>query len=378
MPDSRLAEIARQFVILPEVAPAAVVAVAYRAGSDFEFAEGAAFRNACAAGTEAFFDLASISKSFLACTVARLAQRGRLTFETPLQDLLPEARGSVTGATAISLLLSHRAGLEAHRTLFAPLLAGLPFDRRRAITETIQGRRRECAGLAPVGGHPPVYSDLGYALVGLGVQQLEGLPLDEIVEREVILPLGLQVGSARLLRRRGLGFVERCMPTETVPFRGGEVCGVVHDENAWALSGHGLSGHAGLFGTAASVAHFGAALLDARLNRSPLREPWLGAANLAPLLQLRPGGTLRAGFDGKSADQSSAGTWAGPRSFGHLGFTGTSFWCDPDAERVLVLLTNRVCPTRDNPRIRAARPAVNDALHSFCGQRGQSGPPQAL
>ena len=149
------------------------------------------------------------------------------------------------------------------------------------------------------------------------------------------------------------------MPTETVPFRGGELRGVVHDENAWALSGHALSGHAGLFGTALAVARFGAALLDAWHGRS---EVWLDAKGLAALLQERPGGTLRAGFDGKSADQSSAGTQAGPRSFGHLGFTGTSLWCDPDADQALVLLTNRVCPTRNNPRIRAARPVVNDAL----------------
>ncbi|MEO6598587.1 MAG: serine hydrolase, partial [Polyangiaceae bacterium] len=293
---------------------------------------------------------------------ARLARRGRLSFETPLQDLLPEALGTATGAASLSLLLAHRAGLESHRALFAPLLAGLPFDPANAIAETIHGRRRECADLAPTGGHPPVYSDLGFALVGLAVQRAEGLPLDEIVEREVCKPLNLEVGSARLLRRRGIGFSERCLPTETVPFRGGEVRGVVHDENAWALSGHGLSGHAGLFGTAVSVARFGAALLDARLDRS---QSWLDAKGLAPLLEERPGGTLRAGFDGKSADNSSAGTLAGPRSFGHLGFTGTSFWCDPDAERVLVLLTNRVCPTRNNPRIREARPAVNDALFGF-------------
>jgi CubicO group peptidase (beta-lactamase class C family) len=76
----------------------------------------------------------------------------------------------------------------------------------------------------------------------------------------------------------------------------------------------------------------------------------------------RPGGTLRAGFDGKSEQGSSAGSLAGPRSFGHLGFTGTSLWCDPDADRAVVLLSNRVCPTRDNMRIRAARPAVHDAL----------------
>ena len=366
MPDSRLAEIARQFVIAPEVAPAAAVAVGYRghARADFEFAFGAAFRHARAACSAAFFDLASISKSFMACAVARLARRGRLSLETPLHDLLAEARGFGAGSASLSLLLSHRAGLEAHRPLFAPLLAGLPFDRRRALIEVLQGVRGECVGVAPTSGYPPLYSDLGFALVGLAVERLEGLPLDEIVEREVCAPLGieLEVGSTRLLRRRGLDFSRRCMPTETVPFRGGEVRGAVHDENAWALSGHGLSGHAGLFGTALGVARFGAALLEAQLDRVPR---WLDAHSLTPLLRPRPGGTLRAGFDGKSADQSSAGTLIGPRSFGHLGFTGTSFWCDPDAERVLVLLTNRVCPTRNNLRIRSCRPAVNDALFSF-------------
>jgi CubicO group peptidase (beta-lactamase class C family) len=165
-----------------------------------------------------------------------------------------------------------------------------------------------------------------------------------------------------LLRSRHSDFAERCLPTETVPFRNGVVRGVVHDENAWALSGHALSGHAGLFGTALGVAHFGRALLDVFHGRS---EAWLDARSLTPLLKERAGGTLRAGFDGKSADQSSAGSRAGMRSFGHLGFTGTSLWCDPDADRALVLLTNRVCPTRNNPRIRAARPVVNDALFGF-------------
>ena len=329
----------------------------------FKFAQGSAFRDEKAGFDEhAWFDLASISKSFMASTVARLVRRGRLTFETPLQDLLPEARATETGVLPLSLLLAHRAGLEAHRTLFAPLLAGRPFDRGAAILETIHGRRPECRGPAPLQGYPPVYSDLGFALVGWAVERLEQLPLDQIVDREVCAPLNLEVGSARLLRGRSARFSERCMPTETVPFRGGEVRGVVHDENAWALSGHGLSGHAGLFGNAASVARFGAALLDAWHGRS---QVWLDQASLYPLLTERPGGTLRAGFDSKSADRSSAGTLAGPRSFGHLGFTGTSLWCDPDADRVLVLLTNRVCPTRNNPRIRAARPAVNDALFAF-------------
>ncbi|MEI9939630.1 MAG: serine hydrolase domain-containing protein [Pseudomonadota bacterium] len=350
-------------MIQPAVAPAAAVATGWRGASGFEFAEGAAFADeARGADARAFFDLASITKSFVAVTVARLVQRGRLTFDTRLHDLLPEAQGSATGSASLLLLLSHRAGLEAHLSLFAPLLGGLPFDQAAAIREAVHGRRQECGQPAPAGGHPPVYSDLGFALLGLALERLERLALDQIVDREVCAPLGLSVGSARALRARDEGFAARCMPTETVPFRGGEVRGVVHDENAWALSGHGLSGHAGLFGTAESVARFGAALLDAQRGRSP---GWLDSSRLAPLLEERPGGTLRAGFDGKSADQSSAGTLVGGRTFGHLGFTGTSFWCDPDADRVLVLLTNRVCPTRKNPRIRAARPAVNDALYAF-------------
>jgi CubicO group peptidase (beta-lactamase class C family) len=365
MSHSRLAEIARQFVVEPEVAPAAVVAVAWRGERGWESADGAAFADRAdnpSVGSTALFDLASVTKPFMALTVARLARRGRLSLDTPLGELLPEARDTTTGSASLLLLLSHRSGLQAHRTLFAPLLTGLPFERPRAIAEIVHGLRPECLDATPVGGHPPIYSDLGYALLGLAVERLEGLPLDQIVDREVCAPLGLEVGSSRLLRSRYGDFAERCMPTETVPFRNGEVRGVVHDENAWALSGHALSGHAGLFGTALSVAHFGRALLDVFHGRS---EAWLDAASLNPLLEERAGGTLRAGFDGKSADQSSAGSRAGMRSFGHLGFTGTSLWCDPDADRAMVLLSNRVCPTRNNPRIRAARPVVNDALFSF-------------
>jgi CubicO group peptidase (beta-lactamase class C family) len=87
------------------------------------------------------------------------------------------------------------------------------------------------------------------------------------------------------------------------------------------------------------------------------------------LVRERPGGTLRAGFDGKSEDGSSAGTVLGPRTFGHLGFTGTSFWVDPDARVGVTLLTNRVHPTRDNASIRAARPRAHDALARLALER---------
>jgi CubicO group peptidase (beta-lactamase class C family) len=154
------------------------------------------------------------------------------------------------------------------------------------------------------------------------------------------------------------------VPTEVTLARGGALRGVVHDDNAWALSGHGSSGHAGLFGTVEAVLRFGAELLKVLEGQSE----WLDQSALWSLVKPRPGGTLRAGFDGKSEGASSAGSLAGPQTFGHLGFTGTSLWCDPGAGIVTVLLTNRVCPTRDNPRIRAARPLVHDALFEKAGQ----------
>ena len=146
-------------------------------------------------------------------------------------------------------------------------------------------------------------------------------------------------------------------PTEEVPWRGGVVRGRVHDENAWALTGLGGSGHAGMFGTLGAVLAFGCAVLDGLDGRGPFAD-----ADVRELTRERPFGSLRAGFDGKSEEGSSAGASFGPRAFGHLGFTGTSLWIEPDAGVVVVLLTNRVHPTRDNVAIRGARPGAHEAL----------------
>ena len=304
------------------------------------------------------FDLASVSKPVVACTLLRLASRGVVDLAAPLGSLLPEARGSRAAGVPLELFLAHRAGLEAHRPLFAPLLAGRALRRGHALRTAADARRPDCPGRPPADGFAPLYSDLGYVLLGAVIEQQVGAELDQIVAREVAEPLGIELGSARQLRRRRQSFAREVAPTEVVRARGGCVRGVVHDENAWALSGHGTSGHAGLFGTVNDVLGFGAALLEALAGRSD----WLSHAALWTLVRPRPGGTLRAGFDGKSAAASSAGALSGPETFGHLGFTGTSMWCDPGAGVVSVLLTNRVHPTRDNPRIRAARPLVHDAL----------------
>ena len=156
----------------------------------------------------------------------------------------------------------------------------------------------------------------------------------------------------RELEARGVPRTVTFAPTESVPWRGGRICAAVHDENAWkALTGKGGSGHAGIFATVDAVLAFGAYTLDSSTDP---QFTWL--------VRERPGGSLRAGFDGKAIEGSSAGVRMGPRSFGHLGFTGTSFWIDPDAGVVVSLLTNRVCQGRDHLAIRSARPWAHDAL----------------
>src|SRR5450432_1098500 len=150
MANSCLDEIASRFVVSSGAAPAAVVAVARRAERGFETGSGAAsVAGPFACSRDSFFDLASVSKPFLATTVARLARRGRLSFASRLDDLLPQARGSATGAQSVELLLSHRAGLEAHRALFAPLLAQAAFDPHAAVAEALRARRPECSAAAP-------------------------------------------------------------------------------------------------------------------------------------------------------------------------------------------------------------------------------------
>jgi CubicO group peptidase (beta-lactamase class C family) len=310
------------------------------------------------------FDLASLTKpmtavAFAASGMSRAARLG---------EVCPELSATATGYVCLELLLAHRAGLEAHIPAYAPLASGMAFDGDAALRLAANARRPDAVVSAEgpvVGayGFAPVYSDLGYALAGVALARHVGAKdAGEAIERGVVRPLGLttSLGTARGLRLAGVD-VSSAAPTEDVDWRGGLVVGRVHDENAWALTGEGGSGHAGMFGTASAVLRFGQAVLDGLEGEGPF-----GGVDLAWLVAERPGGTLRAGFDGKSLQGSSAGTRFGPRSFGHLGFTGTSLWIDPDARIVAVLLTNRVWPsrTRAADAIRAARPVAHDALHA--------------
>lgn len=345
-------------------APAAVVAAAIRTNEGrYVFGAGAAGSlsidpDAPPAAIDTPFDLASVTKPVIALVMARLARAGVIDRHAPLASVLPELDKTASARMPLDLLSAHRAGLGAHGPLYAPLTRGEEVDREAALASVANARRAECAGDPPAEGFFPLYSDLGYLLVGAAIARVAGT-LDEVVDREIASPLGLAIASARLHKRRDPSFETRVAPTEIVPFRGGLVRGVVHDENAFAMSGEGTSGHAGLFGTALDVARLGVAVLDALDGKAP---DWLGPDDLAPLVRPRPGGSQLAGFDSRSGETPSSGARLGPRTFGHLGFTGTSVWIDPDAHFVGVLLSNRVHPLRTSLAIRRARPAAYDAM----------------
>jgi serine-type D-Ala-D-Ala carboxypeptidase len=308
-------------------------------------------------GDEAvLFDLASITKPMTAVAVARAGIDRR----EALGAILPEARGTASEHVPLELFLAHRAGLVGHLPLYEPLLQGRFVDVAAALGMAANARRSDASGPPPADGFAPLYSDLGYILAGAALARAVGTTdAGEAIARLVLDPLGVgsSAGTVRELAARGV--VGPFAPTEWVAWRGGLVVGAVHDENAWALTGVGGSGHAGLFGTADAMLTFGCAVLDALEGRGGALG---GASELGWIARKRPGGVLRAGFDGKNSEGSSAGARMGVNSFGHLGFTGTSLWIDPESAIVVTLLTNRVSPSREHLAIRDARPWAHDAL----------------
>lgn len=357
----RLDPVAAGVLATDRAAPGASVAASRRGVGGVGHAGSLSYEEGAPSVEDATpFDLASVTKPFVALALARLERAGVLSRQERLGDVIPSLADTPTGRVPLDSIAAHRAGLEAHQRLFAPLLEGGSVEPAAAYRAAASARRADCAGEPPPDGFAPVYSDMGYLLLGLALETRCGAPLDEVVRAHVTAPLGIEarVGSAAQLRAAGRSFDERVAPTEDVTFRGGVVAGAVHDENAWAITGAGLAGHAGLFGDAEAVLRLGLELLAVLDGRSS----FLDARELDPLVRARPGGSLRAGFDGRTDGSPSSGARLGPRTFGHLGFTGTSLWIDPDAAFVGVLLTNRVHPTRDHIAIRAARPAAYDAM----------------
>jgi CubicO group peptidase (beta-lactamase class C family) len=194
------------------------------------------------------------------------------------------------------------------------------------------------------------------------------MPLDRFCQERIFRPLGLRstafIDLSLLRSRKLVPVTDMIAPTERCPWRRRLLCGEVHDDNAYAMGG--VAGHAGLFANAADV--------DALAGR--LHACWRGEDDFLPRDLVRefwtrdrqvPDSTWALGWDTPSATGSSAGRHVGPEAVGHLGYTGTSLWVDLARGVQVVLLTNRVHPSRDNEHIREVRPRVHDTAMEALG-----------
>lgn len=333
-------------------APGAVLAVSWR-GAHFVHAIGQlAVDDPRPPDGRTLYDMASLTKVVALTTVAMIAvSENKLGLDTPVVRYLPGfalGKGAKSSVTVRDLLLHD---------------SGLPPDPVPGLWKTTRNRKSALASalatdLATPPGQKMVYSDINAMTLATILEQTYHKRLDAIFAERVARPLGL----TRMRFRPPATWRAEIAPTEVESFRSpAALRGSVHDENAWWLDG--VSGHAGLFGDAEDLLRFGEWALAGSLGRRAnvaLQPP----AEFATwtLRQDRPTGSSRAiGWDTPSG-VSSAGTIMSSRSFGHTGFTGTSIWVDPAREIVIVLLTNRVNPTRDTPRFGLIRAVVADAV----------------
>jgi CubicO group peptidase (beta-lactamase class C family) len=322
--------------------PAATVEVGRRAGPIWQEAFGRLTYDAdeTASEVDTIFDLASLTKVISTASIAmRLIGDGRLALDAPVGAFVPAFATGDRAAISIRHLLTHASGLPAHARWWDTVSGRAGFE--RAIAELPLER-------AP--GTKSVYSDPGFMLLGFALETAGNATLDAQFQ-----PLADAIGEIWFNPRADL--IDRIAPTEQDPWRGRLLRGEVHDENAAALGG--VAAHAGLFGTAPAVGAF------ARLVLRTFHEPTsLGTPELMRLFARRsdvPDTSRALGWD-TMLPTSSCGTRLSPTAIGHTGFTGTSLWIDWENDLYVVLLTNRVHPTRANEQHAALRPKIHDAI----------------
>ncbi|HEX3789733.1 MAG TPA: serine hydrolase domain-containing protein [Pseudonocardiaceae bacterium] len=291
-----------------------------------------------AADADTWFDLASVTKPIVGLAVLALVESGALVLDDTIGAWLPAFRGGDKAKLTVRQLLTHTSGIPGQ----------IPLYRWCTTAEQLVDAIRQVpVAFAP--GTNVAYSSQGFILLGLIAEQAGGLPLTQLVARYVTDPVGMadtRFGLPPELR-------ERAAATEECPWRGRIVQGTVHDENAEVLGG--VAGHAGLFAPLPDLTALGQALCASRL---------LSAAGMATMIEPATDHLpLRRGlaWQGRDRENCPAGDLLGARAYGHTGFTGTSLWVDPDLGCFVVLLTNRVHPSRAGEQFGRVRKAMHNA-----------------
>jgi beta-N-acetylhexosaminidase len=304
------------------------------------------------------YDMASVTKVVVTTTsLMMLVQQKRLDLDAPVSRYVPEfaaAAKSDPNSTwrariTIRNLMLHDSGLPGIRQFFKDT-KGYDSIIARVVSEP----------LVHEPGTQVEYSDLGFLLLGEIVQRLTGETLDTFAKENIFEPLGMKDSMFKPPR----SLRSRIAPTEfDANYRQRLIVGEVHDENSWAMGG--VAGHAGLFATAPDIAAFAQMMLNGGIYAY---HRLLDRATIQQFTTRQDiGNSARAlGWD-VVVQPSSAGHDFSPAAFGHTGFTGTSIWIDPQRDLFVVLLTNRVNPTRANEKIRQVRPALHDAVFQALG-----------
>jgi len=290
------------------------------------------------------WDMASLTKVVgLTTAMMQLSEAGKVDLDAPVQRYVKEFRGPNKERVTLRHLLTHSSGLPAWRPLYKE--TDSPAAARALAVAT---------ALDTLPGIRMVYSDLGAIILGIIVERVSGETLDGYLSRHVFGPLRM----TSTMYRPGRNLLPRIAPTEYDPWRQRHIRGEVHDENAFALGG--VSGHAGLFSTGHDVARF---------CRMYLNGGTLDGARIVSGATIRRFTAVQDSMFSNRAlgwetpnGTNSAGHLLARPAFGHTGFTGTSIWVDPSRDLFVILLTNRVNPTRQNLRIGAVRTALADVV----------------
>lgn len=295
------------------------------------------------------YDLASLTKVVVTTAVCMvLYERGKLHLEQRLVGLIPAFRGSDRRREQVTLrmLLAHSSGLPAYVRLF---------EKARTREELLE--QALAVPLQTDPGTRAEYSDIGFILLGSALELVAQDSLDQLWEREIYQPLGLKM----IAFNPPHSWKALIPPAEEDRiFRKRIIRGEVDDENAWVMGG--VAAHAGCFATALDVATFAECLLG---GGGPLFKQH--TVDLFTHRESSPPGTSRAlGWDTPSSP-SQSGEHFSARSYGHLGFTGTSLWIDPERRLSVTLLTNRTWPDRNSQRIKTIRPVFHDAVVEALG-----------
>lgn len=293
--------------------------------------------------TSTLWDLASLTKVIgLTSAMMVLADSGAIDLDATVGHYIPEFRGRWKELVTVRHLLTHSSGLPAWRPLYKE--ADSPASAMALAIAT---------PLDTMPGLRMVYSDLGAILLGEIVARVSGQSFDSLLRERVFGPLGMR----ETMFRPTADLLDRIAPTEVDPWRQRHLRGEVHDENAYALGG--VSSHAGLFSSARDLIR----LARMYLNGGTIDGVrFVSPSTIARFTAVQDSALSHRALGWETPNGSnSAGHLMSRRAFGHTGFTGTSIWMDPERNVFVLLLTNRVNPTREHRGITAVRIAVADA-----------------